>query len=132
MVRLSHPPSHVTYWSCEHVILKKSFVSTSRGELPPILARCELSWVEHNHRVTWLIYHVIKIYSQKGATPVSQREWVRVQGLHTLFQVTCWSSDHVFFGKRHVSTNVRPQNSAADIKHRKTHKWKAFLLFKIH
>ena len=44
---------------------------------------------------------------------------------HLLFQITCRSSDHVLFEKRHVSTNARPQDSAAYIKHRKTHKSKA-------
>ena len=27
-VRVSHPPSHVTHWSCDHVICKKIFLST--------------------------------------------------------------------------------------------------------
>ena len=40
------------------------------------------------------------------------------------------SSDHMLFEKRHVSANTRPQNSAGDIKDKKTHKSKAFLLFK--
>ena len=27
-VRVSHPPSHVTLWSCDHVICKKAFIFT--------------------------------------------------------------------------------------------------------
>ena len=38
----------------------------------------------------------------------------------------CRSSDHVLFEIRHVSTNARPQNLPGYIKHRKTHKSKAF------
>ena len=103
------------------------------------LARCDLSWVEPNHRVKWLIYHVIKSYSQK-ASPVSQRQWpkilvglwVRVKGPHRHFQVTCRSRDHVLFEKRHESTNARPQNSAGNIKYRKTLITIAFFLFKIY
>ena len=55
-----------------------------------------------------------------------------MKGPHLLFQVTCQSSDHVLFEKCHVSTNTRPQNSAGDIKHRKTHKpKKIFVIEKI-
>ena len=53
---------------------------------------------------------------------------VRVKGPHLLFQGICRSSNHVLFEKRHVSTNARPQNSVGDIKHRKTHKTKAFFV----
>ena len=137
-MRVSHPPGHVTHWSCDHVISKKSFTSTFARAMATNLARCDLNWVDRNHRVTWLIYHVIMLYSQKGASPVSQRQWqlrlvglwVRVKNLliHLLFQVTCRSSDHVHFEKRHVSTNGRPYNSAGDIKHKKTHKSKAFFV----
>ena len=45
-----------------------------------------------------------------------------------LFQVTYRSSDHVLFEKLHVSTNARPQDSAGNIKQRKTHKSKAFFV----
>ena len=115
---------------------KKALSPPSLQQWPPILARCDLSLVGHNHRVTWLIYHVITLYSQKGASPVLQRQWplklvrlwVRVKEPHWLFQVTCRSSYHVLFEKRHVSTNVRPQSSAGDIKHRKTHTSKAFFV----
>ena len=79
---------------------------------------------------------MITLYSQKVASSVSQRQWplnlvglyVRVKGPHLLFQVTCRSSDHVFFEKRNVSTNGRPQKLAGDIKHRNTHKSKAFFV----
>ena len=115
---------------------KKALSPPSLGEWPPILARCDLSRVYHNHRVTWLIYAVITLYLQKGASPISQRQWplnlvglwVRVKGPHLLFQVTFRSNDHVLFEKRNVSTNARSQNSAGDIKHRKPHKSKAFLV----
>ena len=53
-----------------------------------------------------------------------------MKGTHLVFQVTCQSRNHVLFEKRLASTDARPQNSAGDIKHRKTHKLKAFLLFK--
>ena len=137
-LRVSDPLSHVTHWSFDQVILKKALSPLSLGQWSPILARCDLSWVDNNHRVTWLIYHVITLYLYKGASPVSQCQSpsnlvelsVRAKGPQVLFQVTCRSSDHVLFEKRHVSTNAKPQNSAGDIKHRKTHKTKAFLLFK--
>ena len=81
---------------------------------------------------------MITLYSQKGASPVSQRQWplnlvgiwVRVKRPHLFFQVNCRSNDHIIYEKRLVSTDARPQNSAGDINHRKTHKSKAFLLFK--
>ena len=106
------------------------------GQWPPILARCDLSWIGHSHRVTCLIYYMIMVYLQKGASPVSQCQWplnlaglwVRVKRPHLLFQVTWRSSDHVLFEKCHASTNARPQNSAGDINHRKTHKSKAFFV----
>ena len=112
-VRVSDPPSHMTHWSCDHVLLKKALSPPSLGQCPPILARCDLSWVDHSHWVTWLIYHVITLYSQKGASPFSQRQWssnlvelwVRVKGSHLLLQVTCRSSDHVLFQKRHCYLN---------------------------
>ena len=137
-MRVSDPLSQVTHCSCDHVILKKPLSPSSLGQWSPILGRCDLSWVDYSHWVTWLVYHVITLYSQKGASSVSQRQWpsslvglwFRVKGSHLLFQVAWRSSDHVFFEKRHVSTKARPQNSAGDIKHRKTHKSKAFLLFK--
>ena len=31
-VRLSHPPSHVTHWSCDHVICKKFFSTFARAQ----------------------------------------------------------------------------------------------------
>ena len=119
-LRVSHPPSHVIHWSCDHVILKKALSPPSLGQWLPILSMCDLSWVEHDHRVTWLIYHMITLCSQKGASSTLQRQWppnivglwVMVKGPHLIFQVTCRSSDHVLFEKRHLSTNARPQNSA--------------------
>ena len=106
--------------SCDHMLLKNILSPPSPGQWPPFLARCDLSRAGHNDRVTWLIYHVITLYSQKCTSPVSQRQWplklvglwVRVKRLHLLFQVTFRPSDHVVFEKRHVSTNARSQNSA--------------------
>ena len=104
---------------------KKALSPPSLGQWPPIFARWALIWVDHNHRVTWLICHVITLYSQKGASPmtISQRQWplnlvelwVRKKGPHLLFQITCRSSDQVLFEKRHVSTNARPQVSQLEI-----------------
>ena len=137
-MRVSNPLSHVTHSSCDHMILKKTSTPPSLGQWSPILARCDLSRVDPNHRVTRLIYHVITSFSQKCASSVSQRQWplnlvglwVRVKRPHILW--ICRSSDHVLFEKRHVSTNARPQNSAGYIKHRKTHKSKAsFVIQKI-
>ena len=51
--------------------------------------------------------------------------WVRMKGACLVCQVTCQSSDQVFFEGFHVSTNARSQNIAGGIKHRKTHKSKA-------
>ena len=135
-LKVSHSPPHVTHWSHDHVILKKALSPPSPGQWPSFLARCDLIWVDHNHRVTWLTYHVITLYSQKGVSPVSQRQWssnllglwVRVKGPQLLLQVTYRSRDYVIFEKHRVSTNARPQNSAGDIKHRKTHKPKAFFV----
>ena len=126
-LRVSHPPSQsLIMWSRD--FFKKALSLPSLGQWLPILASCDLSWVDHNHRVTWLIYHVITLYSQKWASPVSQRRWpsnlvglwVRVKKPHLLFKVNCRLSNRVFFEKRHVSINAGLQNSAADIKHRKT------------
>ena len=121
--------SHWVTWS-------KALSPPSPGQWLSILIRCDLSWVDHNHRVTRPIYHVITLYSQKGASPVSQCQWpsnleglwVRVKEPHLLFQVSYRSSDRVLFEKRHVSTNAVLQNSVGDIKHRKTYKSKAFLV----
>ena len=123
-VTVSHPLSHVSHWSCDHVICqKKSLSPPSLGQWPPILAKYDLSWVDHKHRVTWLIYHVITLYSQKGASPVSQRQWplnliglwVRVKRPHLLFQVTCRSSDHALFEKRPLTQGHRTQLEISNI-----------------
>ena len=135
-LRVSDPLSHVTHWSFDHVILKNALSPPSLGKWSPILAKCDLSWVDHNHRVTWLIYHVITLYLYKGTSPVSQRQWpsnlvglwVRAKEPYLLSQVNWRSSDHVLFEKRQVSTKAKPQNSAGDIKHRITHKSKAFFV----
>ena len=47
---------------------------------------------------------------------------------HLIFKVTCQLSDHVLFEKRHASTNAKPQNSAGDVKRRKTQKSKVFFV----
>ena len=115
---------------------KKALSSPLLGQWPPILVRWDLSWVQPNHRVTWLIYHAITLYSLKGTSPVSELQWplrlvglwVKVKWPHQLFQVTCWSSNHVIFEKRDVSTNARRHNLAGDIKHRKTQKSKTFFV----
>ena len=73
---------------------------------------------------------------RKGASSFSHRQWpsnfvglwVRVKGHYLLFQVTCWSSDHVLFEK-HESTNARPQNSEIWNIEKLTNQ-KLFLLFK--
>ena len=52
---------------------EKVLSSSSLGQWPPVLARWDLSWVDHNYRVMWLIYHVITLYSQKGTCPVLQK-----------------------------------------------------------
>ena len=117
---------------------KKGLSPRSLGQWLPILARCDLKWVDHNHRVMWLIYYVTTLYSQKRASPVSQRQWklnlvglwVRVKRPHLLFQVTCRSSDRVHFEKRHVPTNsnVMYPLSQLEISNRKTHKSNAFFV----
>ena len=123
-------------WSRD--FLKKFLSLRLLGQWLPILASCDLSWIDHNHWVKRPIYHVITLSSQKGASPVSQRQWpsnlvglwVRVKEPHVLFKVNCQSSDRVLFQKRHVSNNVGLQNSVGYIKHRKTYRSKSFLLFK--
>ena len=121
-------------WSRD--FFKKALFLPLLGQSLPILASCDLSWLDHNHRVKWPVYHVITLYPQKGASSVSQCQWtsnlvgvwVRVKERHLLFQVNCRSSDHVLFEKRHVSTNAWLQNSVGDIKHKKTHKSKTFFV----
>ena len=134
-VRVFYWPSYATHWSRDQILLKTGLSPPSLGQWSPILAGFYLrSWVVHTHHFTRQTCHVIMLYSQNGATLVSQRQWssdlvglwVQMKGPHLLFQVTCPSSDHVLFEERHVSSNSKPQNSAGDIKQRKTHKSKAF------
>ena len=121
-------------WSRD--FFKKSLSLRLLGQWLPILASCDLSWLDHNHWVKWPIYHVITLYSQKGASPVSLRQWqsnlvglwVSVKEPRLPFQVNCRSSNHVLFEKRHVFTNAGLQSSVGDIKHRKTYKSKAFFV----
>ena len=123
---------------CSRDFFKKALSLLLLGQGLPILASCNFSRLDQNHRVKWPIYPVIKLYSQKGASPGSQRQWpsnlvglwVRVKEPHLLFQVNCRSSDCVLFEKRHVSTNAGLQNSVGNIKHRKLTNQKLFLLFK--
>ena len=105
-VRVSNPLSHV--------ILKKTLSPPSLGQWPPILVTCDSSRVDNKHRITWLIYHVITLYSQKCISPVSQRQWplnlvglwVRGKRFHLLFQVPCLSSImHVMIHK-HKATEI--------------------------
>ena len=80
-------------WSRD--FFKKALSLPSLGQWLPILASCDLRWVDRNHRVTWPLYHVITSYSQKETSPVSQRQWpsklvglwVRVKEPHLLFPV---------------------------------------------
>ena len=134
-LKASHPPSHMTHWSCDHEILLSL---PSLGQWLPILASCGLRWVDHNHRVTWPIYHVITLYSQKEASPVSQRQWpsnlvglwVRVKEPHLLFQVNCRSSDRVLFEKHLISTIAGLQTQLEISNIEKPTIQKLFLLFK--
>ena len=124
-VRESNLPSHVTHLSLPLLV-----------QSPPILARSDLSRVNDNHRVTWLIYHVITLYWQKCLSPVSQRQWslnlvglwARAKRPNLLYQVTCRSSDHVLFEKLLVSPNARPQTSVGYIKQKNT-KMKRFFRY---
>ena len=136
---VSDPPSHVTHWSYDHdIFFKKALSLPSLRQWLPILVSCDLSWVDFNHRFTRPIYHVITLYSQKGASPVLQRQgpsnlvglWVRAKEPHLLFEVNCRSSDRVLFEKWHVSTNAELQKWAGDIKIEKLTNQKLFLLFK--
>ena len=134
-VALTIPPTEsrdsLVMWSCDK---QKELILHLCYDNGHHLARCDFSWAKHNWRVTWLTYHVITLCSEKDASPVWQFQWplnfvglwVRVKGPQLRFQVTCRSSDPVLCEKCHVSTNARPQNSARDIKLRKTHKSKAF------
>ena len=90
-VKVSHPPTHVTQWSCElntTIESRDSLLVWSRF----IPKKMHLQFHNANDHQTWW-----------GL-------WVRLKGLHLLFLVTCWSSDYVHFEKRHVSTNARPQS----------------------
>ena len=134
-VRESNLSSHVTHWSCDHMILKKTLSLPLLGQSPPILARRDLSRVNDNHRVTWLIYHVITLYSQKCLSPVSQWQWslnlvglwARAKRPNLLYQVTCRSSDHVLLRNflYPLTQGHRPQ---LDISNKKTPKWKDFFV----
>ena len=90
-VKVSHPPTHVTQWSCD--IKKRALSPPSLCQWPSILSRCDWSWVEHNNRVTWLTSRVITFYSQKMHLQFHNANdhqtwwglWVRLKGLHLLF-----------------------------------------------
>ena len=118
------------------MILKKPLSPPSLGQMPSILARCDLSQVDHNHRVTWLIYHVIMLHSKKCVSPVSQRQWslnlvglwVRVKRPRLLFQVTCRSSDHMLLRNVIYPLTQGHQTQLNVSKPRKTHKSKAFFV----
>ena len=126
--------SHVTHWSCDLVICKQSFISILARTMVTNFSKVwlKLSWPQPSSYVTHLSCHTL--YLKKSASPVSKRQWplnlvrlwVWVKWPHLLFPVTCWESDNVLFKKCNVSSNARLQNSAGDIKHRKTHKSKAF------
>ena len=112
-MRVSNLTGHVTHWSCDHVILKKTFARIMATNFSKVSLKS--SWPQPSSHVA----HVscITLYSQKCAFPVSQGQlplnlvglWVRVKRPHLLFQVTCRSSDHAIFEKSHVSANARPQ-----------------------
>ena len=135
---------HRVTWIIDNLITwyaKQNFISSFAREMTTNFTRCDFSWVDLNHWVTFLIYHVIMLYWQKGASPVSQRQWtlnlvrlwVRVKGHHLLSQVTCWSSDHMhlrmlFYDVMYPLT--QDYRTQLEISNRKTYKLKAFLLFK--
>ena len=109
------------------MICKKALYPLPLGKWLPVLARVwvKLSWtLLSSHGI---IYHVITLCSQKGASPVSQRQWssnlvgfwVRVMVSHLLFQVACQLRDHVLSEKGHISTDARPHKSVGDTKHKK-------------
>ena len=130
---VSHPPSHVTHWSCDQeIFLKKLYLSFGRTMATNFSnLRLKLSWPESSSHVTHLSCDKViftKSFISNFATPMTiklGRLWVRVKEPDLLFQVNCRSSDRVLFEKRHVSTNVGFQNSDGDIKHRKNYKSKA-------
>ena len=129
-VRVSNPRSHVIHWSCNHVIFKNTLSSPSLGQWPLLLARCDISWPQPSSHMNHLSCdHAIlaKMCTSSFTAPMTTKLG-RVERPHLLFQVTCRSSDHVLFGKRHGSTNKKLQNAAGDIKHRKTHKSKTFFV----
>ena len=118
---------------------KKSFVSNFARAMATNFSKVwlKLNWPQPSSRVFHLSCdHVIFGKRCIWSLTIDQSQWpltlvglwVRVKGPHLLFQVAYWSRDQVLFEKRHVYTNDRPQNSAGDIKHRKTHKWKAFFV----
>ena len=130
-VRVSHPPSHVIYWSCDHVMLNKSYISSFGRTIANNFSKMwlKLSWPQPSSDVTHLLCHYV-IFA-KSLFLVSQRQypldlvrlWVIVKGQQVLLQVPCRSSGHVLFEKRHVSTNSRPQRYQLEIANIiKTHK----------
>ena len=135
-VRVSHPPSHVTHWWCDHMICKKSFTSTLARIMATNFSKVWLksSWPEPSSHGTHLSFdHVIfakRCISSITMPMTIKLGMVRVKESQLLTEVTCRSSDHLLFEKRHVSTNARPQNSAGDIKYRKLTNQKLFLLLK--
>ena len=136
MVRVSHPLSHVTHWSCDHVTCKKTFFSTFARTVATNFNKVwlKLSWPQISSHVTHLSYdHVIisKRCISSFTTPMTIKlgrvmSWSEgaPPTLSSNFLIK-WSRA---FEKHHVSTNARPQNSVGDIKHRKTHKSKAFFV----
>ena len=131
-VRVSHPSSHVTRQSCDHVICsKKNFISTFARTMTTSFSNVwlKLNWPQPSNHVTHLSCdHVIfaKTCIPSFTTPMTIK-LSRVKGPHLLFQVTCRSSDHMLFEKRHAFINARSQNSAGDIK-QKNSQIKIFLL----
>ena len=138
MVRVSHPLSHVTHWSCDHVICKKTFFSTFARTMATNFNKVwlKLSWPQISSHVTHLSYdHVI--ISKRYISSFTTRMTIK------LGRVMSWSegapptlsSNFLIkwsraFEKHHVSTNARPQNSAGDINIEKLTNQKLFLLFK--
>ena len=135
-VRVSHSPNHVTHWSNGHVICKKSFISTFARTMATNFSKVwlKLSWPQPPTPVTHLSCdHVVfaKSCISSFTTPMTLNLvglWVTIKGPHLLFRVTCQSNDLLLFENRHVSPNARQQNSSGDIKHRKSHKSKAFFV----
>ena len=129
-MRESHPPTHVTHWSCDHLIfIKKSFISTFARTMATNFSKVwlKLNWPQPSSYVTHISCDQI-IFAKRGISSFTTFT-CRVVGYGKGAPTTLSSKLSITWSRTFWKTPCI--HSAGDTKQRKTDKSKAFFVLQI-